>query len=35
MHLRDLQDPYILVYFAPLIFAVLYILVSFLGEKGK
>lgn len=29
------DDPYMLMYFAPIIFAVVYIAVSFFGERGK
>lgn len=35
MNFLDLENPYILLYFVPLIFAVLYILVSFFGERGE
>lgn len=35
MHFLDLDDPYTLLYFAPIMFAVLYVLISFFGERGK
>jgi hypothetical protein len=35
MNFLDLEDPYILLYFVPLIFAVIYIAVSFFGERGE
>ena len=30
-----LDDPYLLLYFAPIIFGVIYVLVSFFGERGE
>lgn len=35
MNLLDLEDPYNLLYFAPILFGIIYILVSFFGERGK
>jgi hypothetical protein len=30
-----LEDPYTLLYFAPIIFGLVYIVVSFFGERGE
>ena len=35
MHLLDFEDPYMLLYFAPIVFGIIYILISFFGERGK
>lgn len=35
MNFLDFENPYNLLYFVPILFAVLYILVSFFGERGK
>ena len=35
MNLLDLEDPTVLFYFVPLLFAIIYILVSFFGERGE
>ena len=35
MNFFNLEDPYILMYFVPVIFAVIYIVVSFFGERGE
>lgn len=35
MNFLNLEDPYILLYFAPIIFGIVYILVSFFGERGE
>jgi len=35
MSFLDFEDPYIVLYFVPVIFAVVYILVSFFGERGE
>lgn len=35
MNFLDFEDPYILLYFVPFIFGIVYILVSFFGERGE
>lgn len=35
MDFLNLIDPSLLLYFAPVIFGIIYILVSFFGERGK
>ena len=35
MNFLDFENPYMLLYFVPFVFAVLYIVVSFFGERGE
>lgn len=35
MDFIDLEDPYILLYLAPILLGIIYILASFFGERGK
>jgi len=35
MDFLDLEDPYVLLYFVPIIFGIIYVLVSFFGERGE
>ncbi len=35
MHFLDFENPTVLFYFVPLLFAIVYILVSFFGERGE
>lgn len=35
MDFLDFDDPYTLLYFVPIVFGILYVVVSFFGERGE